>query len=106
LALGCDLSERFKTMLEDIPHSSLFHAILAEDQITHEISLDDAPDPQTGLDVFKVDPEYDEHEKQYKAIMREILGEDEGSDDGEGGKAEGGKACSNCVSFQLDNLQQ
>ncbi|GAX83732.1 hypothetical protein CEUSTIGMA_g11157.t1 [Chlamydomonas eustigma] len=63
----------------------------AEDQITHEIALDDVPDPQTGLDVFKVDPEYDEHEKQYKAIMKEILGEDEGSDDGDGEKAEGGE---------------
>ena len=56
----------------------------SEDQITHEISLDDAPEPLTGLDVFKVDPDYEEHEKQYKAIMREVLGEDEVSDD-EGG---------------------
>ena len=58
----------------------------AEDQITHQMELEDTPDPQTGLDVFKLDPEYDEHEKQYKAIMREILGEDEVSDDGGAGR--------------------
>ena len=58
--------------------------LFSEDQITHEIGLDDAPEPLTGLDVFKVDPDYEEHEKQYKAIMREVLGEDEVSDD-EGG---------------------
>lgn len=27
---------------------------VAEDQITHEVGLEDAHDPQTGLDVFKV----------------------------------------------------
>ena len=43
----------------------------------------------TGLDVFKVDPEYEEHEKQYKAIMREILGEDEVSDDEGADKGKG-----------------
>ena len=55
--------------------------LCAEDQITHEIGLEDTPEPQTGLDIFKVDPEYEEHERQYKAIMRELLGEDEVSDD-------------------------
>lgn len=105
----------------------------AEDQITHEVSLDDkldpqvrrwawwwlggggacvrtpmrrrrsAPDqllrtcratdpvlvrlsalpsiPQTGLNIFKVDPEYEEAEKRYAAIAREILGEDSDDDD-------------------------
>jgi hypothetical protein len=28
----------------------------AEDQITHEIGLEDVHDPQTGLDIFKVGP--------------------------------------------------
>ncbi|KAG1681290.1 hypothetical protein FOA52_007336 [Chlamydomonas sp. UWO 241] len=59
----------------------------AEDQITHELGLDDNPDAQTGLDIFKVDDEYEEHERQHKAIMREILGEDDVSDDeGKDGK--------------------
>lgn len=53
----------------------------SSDQITHEIGLDDALDPQTSLDVFKIDPEYKQHEEEYAMIKREILGDD---DDGEG----------------------
>lgn len=29
----------------------------AEDQITHELGLDDSPEPQTGLDIFKASAE-------------------------------------------------
>jgi pre-mRNA-splicing factor CWC22 len=47
------------------------------DQITHEISLEDALDPQMALDVFKEDPEFTLHEQEYAAIRREILGDDE-----------------------------
>lgn len=47
-----------------------------EDQITHEIGLDEDLNPEMALDVFKLDPEYDLHEKQYEAIKKEILGGD------------------------------
>ncbi|RHZ66325.1 pre-mRNA-splicing factor cwc22 [Aspergillus thermomutatus] len=52
-----------------------------EDQITHRIGLDDEIDTQDGLNVFKFDPQWEEHEEAYKKLKAEILGE--GSDDEE-----------------------
>ncbi|KAL8718647.1 MAG: hypothetical protein Q9225_004244 [Loekoesia sp. 1 TL-2023] len=54
-----------------------------EDQITHRASLDDEIDVQDGLNVFKFDPEWEEHEEAYKKLKAEILGEAEGSDEEE-----------------------
>lgn len=45
-----------------------------EDQITHEITLDEDLDPEMHLDVFKSDDLYEQHEKEYEAIKQEILG--------------------------------
>ncbi|KAK2078226.1 hypothetical protein QBZ16_004095 [Prototheca wickerhamii] len=55
----------------------------AEDQITHEISLDDKTDTQTHLDVFREDPDFERHEREYDAIKKEILGEEESEGDEE-----------------------
>ena len=63
----------------------------ASDQITHEISLEDPLNPQMALDVFKEDPEFKQHEEEYAAIRKEILGEE--SEDDEGG-SEGGEGSS------------
>ncbi|PWN23762.1 MIF4G-domain-containing protein [Microstroma glucosiphilum] len=54
-----------------------------EDQITHKIGLDDELKVEEGLNMFKVDADFVEHEEQYKAIKAEILGE--GSSDEESG---------------------
>ncbi|CCO26008.1 Pre-mRNA-splicing factor CWC22 [Rhizoctonia solani AG-1 IB] len=54
-----------------------------DDQITHQISLDDELQIQEGLNVFKFDPNYLENEEKYKEIKTEILGDD--SDDESGG---------------------
>ncbi|CAI6088926.1 unnamed protein product [Clonostachys chloroleuca] len=50
-----------------------------EDQITHNVELDGQIDVQDGLNVFKFDPDWEEHEEEYKKLKAEILGE--GSDD-------------------------
>lgn len=50
-----------------------------EDQITHTISLDDEIDVQDGLNIFKFDAEWEEHEEAYRRLKADILGE--GSDD-------------------------
>ncbi|OBU00556.1 pre-mRNA-splicing factor cwc22 [Pseudogymnoascus verrucosus] len=50
-----------------------------EDQITHRTSLDDELDVQDGLNIFKFDPEWEEHEEAYQRLKAEILGE--GSDE-------------------------
>ena len=54
-----------------------------EDQITHNTKLDDDIEVQDGLNVFKFDSEWEEHEAAYKQLKAEILGEAEGSDDDE-----------------------
>jgi pre-mRNA-splicing factor CWC22 len=40
----------------------------AEDQITHQVSLEesDGYNAQINLDIFKVDPDYQENEKKYE----------------------------------------
>jgi pre-mRNA-splicing factor CWC22 len=54
-----------------------------EDQITHRTGLDDDIDVQDGLNIFKFDAEWEEHEDAYKKLKAEILGEgsDEEDDD-------------------------
>ncbi|DAA79770.1 TPA_exp: Uncharacterized protein A8136_0543 [Trichophyton benhamiae CBS 112371] len=52
-----------------------------EDQITHRVGLDDEINVQDGLNIFKFDPQWEEHEEAYKKLKAEILGE--GSDDEE-----------------------
>ncbi|KAK7418834.1 pre-mRNA-splicing factor cwc22 [Neonectria punicea] len=49
-----------------------------EDQITHRVELDGEFDVQDGLNIFKFDAEWEEHEEAYKKLKAEILGE--GSD--------------------------
>ncbi|KAH0527881.1 hypothetical protein TsFJ059_002805 [Trichoderma semiorbis] len=50
-----------------------------EDQITHKVELDGEIDVQDGLNIFKFDSEWEEHEEAYRKLKAEILGE--GSDD-------------------------
>ncbi|KAG1147082.1 hypothetical protein G6F37_004297 [Rhizopus arrhizus] len=53
-----------------------------EDQITHNISLDDDDlDAEDMLNIFKYDPDYTENEEKYNAIKSEILGDDESEDE-------------------------
>ena len=58
------------------------------DQITHEVTLDDELDPRMEFDTFREDPEFLNHEEEYKHMKHEILGEsssdedDESDDDG------------------------
>ena len=61
----------------------------SSDQITHEIGLEDALDPQMSLDVFREDPEFKRHEEEYAAIKREILGEDGDDSDGDDSDGDG-----------------
>jgi pre-mRNA-splicing factor CWC22 len=52
-----------------------------EDQITHNHKLEDDLKVEDGLNIFKLDPDYEAHEEEYQKIKAEILGEEEGSDD-------------------------
>ncbi|KAL1933508.1 hypothetical protein VTP01DRAFT_7598 [Rhizomucor pusillus] len=58
-----------------------------DDQITHNIGLDDEDlDTEERLNIFKFDPDYEENEKKYAEIKAEILGE--GSDEESGSEYE------------------
>ncbi|OJJ86697.1 pre-mRNA-splicing factor CWC22, partial [Aspergillus glaucus CBS 516.65] len=50
-----------------------------EDQITHRIGLDDEIETQDGLNIFKYDEQWEEHQEAYARLKAEILGE--GSED-------------------------
>ncbi|KAF8430490.1 hypothetical protein BGX38DRAFT_1277959 [Terfezia claveryi] len=59
-----------------------------EDQITHRTELDDEIETMEGLNVFKFDPDWEEHEELYKRTKAEILGEVSGSEDVSGDEDE------------------
>ncbi|KAH7162402.1 hypothetical protein B0J13DRAFT_9679 [Dactylonectria estremocensis] len=52
-----------------------------EDQITHRVELDGEIDVQDGLNIFKFDAEWEDHEEAYKKLKAEILGEGSDYDD-------------------------
>ncbi|KAI3967726.1 hypothetical protein MKX01_039636 [Papaver californicum] len=56
-----------------------------EDQVTHELSLEDEIDPDNCLDIYKVDAQFVENEKRYDDLKRSILGDYESSGDEEEG---------------------
>ncbi|ETI22716.1 pre-mRNA-splicing factor cwc22 [Cladophialophora carrionii CBS 160.54] len=60
-----------------------------EDQITHQVDVDDIDiDVQDTLNIFKFDPEWEEHEEAYRKLKAEILGEDSDADDDDGSGTE------------------
>ena len=54
-----------------------------EDQITHQGGLDDDIDVEDGLNIFKYDSEWEEHEEAYRKLKAEILCEGSDEDDGD-----------------------
>ncbi len=74
--------KRFKdypTLTEDLD------LVEKEEQIMFETGLDDEGlDKEEGLDIFKYDANYTENENDWKAIQKEILGEDSDDDDEDG----------------------
>lgn len=60
-----------------------------EDQHTHQVFIDEKLDGKEILNVFKFDPEFEKHEREYEAIKKSLLeGDDESSDDEEKGSDE------------------
>ena len=59
-----------------------------EDQITHQIDLDDDIQVQDTLNIFKFDPEWEKNEEAYKNLKAEILGEASDDEDAESGSEE------------------
>lgn len=53
-----------------------------EDQLTHEVSLDEEIDPEITLDIFKLDPQFLENDKRYEDLKKNILGDESGDEAG------------------------
>ncbi|KAF7714626.1 Pre-mRNA-splicing factor [Penicillium ucsense] len=51
-----------------------------EDQITHQIGLDDEVETLDTLNVFKFDAQWEQNEEKYRRLKAEILGEDSDED--------------------------
>ena len=47
-----------------------------EDQITHEIALDDQLNGENALNRFKFDPFFEKTEEEWNEIKKEILGDE------------------------------
>ncbi|EFH40306.1 hypothetical protein ARALYDRAFT_918034 [Arabidopsis lyrata subsp. lyrata] len=58
---------------------------LVEEKYSHDVSLDEEIDPETALDVFKLDPDFVDKEQKYEALKKELLGEEESEDEDGGG---------------------
>jgi pre-mRNA-splicing factor CWC22 len=56
-----------------------------EDQITFELGLDDEVDKEEMLDIFRYDANFEENQKLWENIKREILGDDDDEADDEAG---------------------
>ena len=76
-----------------------------EDQITHRAGLDDDFETQDTLNIFKFDPEWEEHEEAYKKLKAEILGEDSDEED-EDGSDESEEEESDAEEVQMDIKDQ
>nr|XP_018910001.1 PREDICTED: pre-mRNA-splicing factor CWC22 homolog [Bemisia tabaci] len=62
-----------------------------EDQFTHVLSLtEDKLEGQEILNVFKFDPEYEENEKKYENLKKELFGSDDESGEESGSEDESG----------------
>eukprot|EP01042_Synura_sphagnicola_P004440 gene4440-5623_t len=86
-----------------------------EDQITFEIGLDDDIDKEEMLDIFRVDENFEENEKMWEEIKKEILGDEdedendgdgEGSDGDDGGNGEDGEHENNQVAIRNDGAKE
>ncbi|XRB16940.1 pre-mRNA-splicing factor CWC22 [Pseudoscourfieldia marina] len=75
----------------------------SEDQIVHDVSLEEEGlDAEEALDKFQFDENYDETERQYKALIKEILDIDDDDEGGGGGGGGGGEERQPNVGFGED----
>ncbi|KAJ7050883.1 armadillo-type protein [Mycena amicta] len=85
-----------------------------DEQITHQIQLEEELQVQEGLNIFKFDPNYLDNEEKYKQIKNEILGdsdeesgsEEESSDDEDGGVVENKEGIEDRTETNLVNLRR
>ncbi|KPI36138.1 Pre-mRNA-splicing factor cwc22 [Cyphellophora attinorum] len=79
-----------------------------EDQITHQIDLDDEINTQDSLNIFKFDAGYEAHEEAYRNLRAEILGEgsDDDEEDGDSGSDDSSEASDDEQTKQMEIKDQ
>ncbi|KAI3865817.1 hypothetical protein MKX03_026009 [Papaver bracteatum] len=70
------IDKRVQFLIEGLFAIRKLDLVEQEDQFTHELSLDDEIDPDSSLDIFKVDAQFIVNEKHYEDLKRSILGDD------------------------------
>ncbi|KAF3452567.1 hypothetical protein FNV43_RR03000 [Rhamnella rubrinervis] len=60
-----------------------------EDQLTHEISLQEEIDPEITLDIFRPDSNFSDNEKRYEELKKTILGDESEDEEGSDAASEG-----------------
>ncbi|KAG0471242.1 hypothetical protein HPP92_015788 [Vanilla planifolia] len=74
-----------------------------EDQFTHEMSFEDEIDPETNLDVFKLNSQFVEDEKAYENLKKNILGDESSEDEA---SSEEGSDDENDEESEEDDIEQ
>ncbi|GLI81340.1 pre-mRNA-splicing factor cwc22 [Penicillium ochrochloron] len=77
-----------------------------EDQITHQIGLDDEVETMDTLNIFKFDPDWEQNEEKYKKLKAEILGEDSDEDEGDEDEDESSEDESDAEEQKMDIKDQ
>uniref|UniRef100_A0A1I7Z732 MI domain-containing protein n=1 Tax=Steinernema glaseri TaxID=37863 RepID=A0A1I7Z732_9BILA len=121
-----DIDTRVKYVIETIFHirKDKFRAYPArkeeldlideEDQVAHVVNLEDSQDAENGLNVFKLDPNFEENEANYEEVRKQIIGsggetssEDEGGDEEDGEEAGDAELAENVQTQTIiDNTEQ
>ncbi|EPS28094.1 hypothetical protein PDE_03040 [Penicillium oxalicum 114-2] len=77
-----------------------------EDQITHQIGLDDEVQTLDTLNIFKFDAEWEQNEEKYKKLKGEILGEDSDDDEDDDDEDDSGDDESDAEEQKMDIKDQ
>ncbi|KAF3394261.1 Pre-mRNA-splicing factor cwc22 [Penicillium rolfsii] len=77
-----------------------------EDQITHQIGLDDEVETMDTLNIFKFDANWEQNEEKYKKLKAEILGEDSDEDEDDGDEDESSEDESDAEEQKMDIKDQ
>ena len=77
-----------------------------EDQITHQIGLDDEVETMDTLNIFKFDPDWEQNEEKYKKLKAEILGEDSDEDEDDADEDESSEDESDAEEQKMDIKDQ
>ena len=81
-AIRKDGFKDFPTVLKELD------LVEEQEQFTHMMSVEEEYDTENVLNIFKLDPDYEENEEKYKVLKKEILDESDSDDSSDGEEGE------------------